>query len=163
MSGRNDFILGIHPVSQGFGWALFDGPDSLFDWGTADIRNGDNVKVLLRTAQLFDKYRPPVLVLEEFDGAQSRRRPRLRLLCRAVVARAELRNMRIHRHAREDIAAALFPARTRHEIAVTVAARLEPLRPYVPEKRKVWEHERLAMSVFCAAACVLSYYAAQPV
>ncbi|HTV30639.1 MAG TPA: hypothetical protein VMF32_23040 [Xanthobacteraceae bacterium] len=154
-------MLGLHPVSQGFGWALFDGPDSLFDWGTADIRKGDNVRALLRAAQLFDKYRPPLLILEEFDGTQSRRQPRLRLLCRAVVARAELRNMRVHRYAREEIAAALFPARTRYEIALAVAARLEHLQLHVPKKRKVWERERLAMSVFCAAACVLSYYAAR--
>jgi len=158
MTGAHDCVLGLHPVSQGFGWTLFDAPGSLFDWGTVDIRQGDNAKALVRAAQLFDKFRAPLLVLEEFDGADSRRHPRLRVLCRAIVARAELRNMRIHRYQRVDIAAALFPARTRHEIASAVAFHFAHLQPQLPKKRKLWENERLAMAIFGAAACVLTHY-----
>lgn len=158
MISTSYFVLGVHPAAQGFGWALFDGPNSLFDWGTADIRKADSAKTLVRIAQLFDKYQPRVLALEEFDSDLTRRRPRIRLLCRAIVGRAELRNIWVLRYHRDQIAAVHGQARSRFDIATMIAARFDNLAPLLPKKRRLWENERLGMSIFNAAACASTYY-----
>jgi hypothetical protein len=157
MTATPKLVLGLHPSYRGLGWILFEGPEAPFDWGTADIRRAEDMRTLLRAAELFDRFQPAVLVLEDFESG--RRAPRIRVLGRAIVARAELRNIAVHRFDRAQIRAVLHPARSRHAVAAAVAARIKPLAPYLPRKRKPWETERLNLALFCAAACAVTYYA----
>ncbi len=56
------------------------GPERLVDWGikkTAEDKNAECVKMM---AELIDRYRPHVLVLEDSAGKSSRRRARVREL-----------------------------------------------------------------------------------
>jgi hypothetical protein len=148
-------VLGVHPSYRGLGWALFASAETLLDWGTVDIRN-DDAQLLARTGALLDKFQPAVLALEEFE--RSRRAPRICVLSRAIVARAELRNVYVRRFSRAQIRAVFRPARSRHAIAVAVAARIKALAPQLPAKRRPWESERLNLTPFSAAACAVAYF-----
>jgi hypothetical protein len=159
MSRTHRFVLGLHPSSRGFGWVLFDGPLSAFDWGTTDVRHGDNTKALVRACEILDKYQPRVVALEEFENGTIRRAPRIRELYRAIVVQAEARDILICWFSREEIARALSSARTRQATAEAVAARIRQLRPRLPKPRRIWEGEHPSMALFCAAACVLTWFA----
>jgi len=159
MNSAFKLVLGVHPSSRGFGWVLFDGPISPFDWGTADVRGG-NTEALLRLDEICEKYTPHALTLEEFE--QSRRVLRTRQLCGAIIALAEARRISVHRYSREEIQTAHFPARTRQEVAEHVAARIGLLARRLPKPRKLWDGEHPNMALFCAAACVLAFYASAP-
>ena len=156
------FVLGLHPSARGLGWVLFEGPDALFDCGSVEIHGSDkNGKTLARVERLFDKYRPNVLVLEESDGKNSKRKPRLRRLYRSLITRARRHGVAVHHYARTEIAEALGLAEggKRHDVAAAVAERVESLRPRLPRPQKIWLGESHHMGLFCAAASVLTHYA----
>lgn len=161
MTGKGrDRVLGLHPSSRGFGWILFEAADSPFDWGAADIRVGGNDEVLRRVGVLFRKYHPTVLTLEEFDGAGSRRSPRIQALYRLIIRAAECRRIKVWVYPRTKLSDVFPGARTRQQIAAAIAQRLAPLRHRLPKPRRIWDSERSNMALFAAAACALAYFAA---
>jgi len=161
MKRKHDYVLALHPSSRGFGWVLFEGPLSPFDWGTAHIRDEKNRRSLQAIEALLDRYHPSVLVLEVFESASSRRAPRIRNLCESAIVQAEARSIEACLYSREQIHAALGArgARTRHGIAVLIADHLEMLRYRLPPPRKIWIGEHPSLALFSAAACGLAYYA----
>ncbi|MBV9062721.1 MAG: hypothetical protein JOY77_07305 [Alphaproteobacteria bacterium] len=159
MKDEYEQVLGLHPCSRGFGWIFFETPGAPFDWGTADIRGGDNARALAQITSILTKYQPGVLALEEFDGKVSRRRPRIRALYRQIARDAEQRGTTIRIYSREDIRQVFPGASTRQEIADRIAKKIVPLRPRLPKPRKIWDSERSNMALFSAAACALTYFA----
>jgi len=162
MSKHKYLVLGIHPSSRGFGWVLFENSLSAFDWGTVDIRGDKNARTLIRIGALLDKYQPGALAIEAFDEETSRRAPRIRRLYRALISRAEKRDVAVHRYTRANIRAAFAGSRanTREEIAAAVAQHVEALRPRLPKLRKIWNGEHPNIALFNAAACALTHYIA---
>lgn len=162
MKRTHDYVLALHPSSRGFGWILFEGPSSPFDWGTAHIRGEKNAQSLQAIEVLLDRYHPSVLVLEVFDTASSRRAPRIRDLCEGAILQAEARSIRACLYSREQIHAVLGGngTHTRHGIAVMIADHLGMLRYRLPPPRKVWAGEHPSLALFSAAACGLAFYAA---
>jgi Holliday junction resolvasome RuvABC endonuclease subunit len=161
MTPKKGIVLGLHPSARGFGWALFEDAFSLLDWGTVDIRGDKNAIALRRIELLLDKHQPVVVVMERHDAIGTRRSHRIRRLYLAIAERAELRNISVESYSRATISSAqhLKGARTREEVASAVADCLNVLRPRLPKPRPIWIGERSGMSLFCAAACALTYFA----
>jgi Holliday junction resolvasome RuvABC endonuclease subunit len=161
MTKIRSHVLGFHPSSRGFGWALFEDRLSLVDWGVFDFRASENAIALSRMETLFDKHHPGVLALERHEN---RRHQRIRRLCLAVVKSAQRRGIAVHRYSRTEIASSRFMkgASTRQEVAAAVADCLSALRQRLPKPRQIWVGERSAMRLFCAAACALAYFDANP-
>jgi len=156
-----DFVLGLHPSSRGFGWILFDGPNSAFDWGIADVPSHRNSKVLARVVRLIKKYQPKILVLEAVDGNDTRRAARIRKLSHSIAERAEKLGIGVRFYSRDEIRQtfAADNATTREQIAAAVAKQIDVLAPRLPRSRKIWEAENPSLALFCAAASVLTHYA----
>ena len=157
-------MLGLHPSSRGFGWILFEDKSSVLDWGTSDIRGDKNVLALKRIELLLDKHQPAVLAMEQHDGAATLRSERIRRLCRAVIARADMRGIAVHCFSRAQISnsRSFRGSRTREEIATAVAECLQVLKPCLPKPRPIWVGERSGMALFSAAACALAYFDTTP-
>jgi RNase H-fold protein (predicted Holliday junction resolvase) len=155
-----EFVLGLHPSSRGFGWVLFDGPNTAFDWGIADIASHRNADALDRIVRILKKYRPKVLVLETFDDEKSKRAERIRKLGRSIADRAEKLGIAVHFYSRDQIRQTFDAdqAVTREEIAAAVAKRIDVLAPRLPRPRKIWEAENPNIALFCAAASALTHY-----
>jgi hypothetical protein len=160
MARTRTHVLGLHPSSRGFGWVLFENSLSLLDWGTADIRKDKNIVALDRIEMLLEKHKPHVLVIERHDEGVARRSQRICRLYVAIVKCAETRQIEVQRYSRSQISSSrlIGGARTREEVAVAVADCLSVLRPRLPKPRQIWVGERAGMSLFCAAACALTYF-----
>lgn len=154
-------VLAIHPTSRGFGWIVFEGPSSPFDWGTVEVEGNKHVASIARVSELIKKYQPDVLAMEAFDDAAARRAKRIRIIGAAVVALAREKGIETAVFSRAAIrtAFAASGARTREEIAKTIAGHLQPLWRRLPAPRKIWVGEHPSLSIFGAAACALAYYA----
>lgn len=163
MNTHPPYVLGLHPSSRGFGWILFEGPLSPFDWGAVEVRGNKNALALGRIEKLLDKYQPGVLVLEDFEDEGAQRSGRIRDLCCGVLRLAAARRIPVCLYTRDRIRTAFAGsrARTREEIAAAIAGQVEPLRPRLPKRRKIWVGEHPSIALFCAAACALAYYAAE--
>lgn len=157
---RKPMTLAVHPTVSGFGWAAFEGPLAPHDWSGVQVRIDKNAGCLKRIEFLLNRFMPETLVLEAFEHRQTLRHLRITKLCRAIVALAQSRGVEVTVFSRDDVRAtfAEVGARSRQEIAEAVGRHLPALRSLVPKKRRPWESQAHAMSIFCAAALALTHY-----
>jgi hypothetical protein len=84
-----ELVLAVFPSTSGFGYAVFEGPRSLIDWGVKGARSPQkSLDSLQKIRQLTASYRPDVVVLEDYDGPGSRRAKRIRNLINLMAAHA---------------------------------------------------------------------------
>jgi hypothetical protein len=153
-------VLGIHPTANGYAYALFASPFKPVSWATHRFEGNKHDKSLRKIARLLDMRMPETVVLERFDGPRSLRSPRIRCLCRAIVALCENRGIEVALYDREHVASTFrnAGARSRDEIAAAVALHVDVLRPKLPRPRRPWECEDRRLAIFAAAALVLTHY-----
>ena len=153
------FVLDLHPLS--FGYAMFEGPDELIDWGIKNFRHGVNaVKVPLdeKLALLLDQLGPDVLVMKEPKSTA------LKKMARVITALAESRGTPVRIVSRASVLGA-FPddSHNKYQVASVIASRYPELAPRLGPRRKVWQAEKYSMSIFDAAAIGIAYFAPEDV
>ena len=155
-------ILGIAPSTWGFGFAVLEGEEELIDWGVKAIRRREhkNEDCLRQLADLTDRYRPDVIVVENWQVRGSRRSPRIQELIQEILALASQRGIRSRRFSRTQIrkAFASSSVSTKYEMAVEIAKRFPELAPRLPRRRKPWMSEDERMGIFDAMALAFSYF-----
>lgn len=148
------FALDMHPLS--FGYAMFDGPDELIDWGIKNFRHGVNaVKVPLnvKLALLLDQFGPDVLVMK---GA---RKAVLKKMAHTIIAIAKHRNIPVQFISRASVREAFGDDNhNKYQIASEIANRYPELSPRLGPRRKCWQAEKYSMSIFDAAAIGIAYF-----
>jgi len=109
---------------------------------------------------LIDKYEPAVVVLEAFEGRETKRIERIQALCRTMVREAEERAIDVSIFDRDAIrmAFAKFGASSRSEIARVIADHLDGFSHRMPRERKIGDSEDVRHSLFNAAALALTYF-----
>jgi len=152
--------LAIDPTSRGFGYALFEGPQTPLDWGTTEIRSEQNENSLERVKKLIDFYHPEVLVLEDCSEDSTRRCERIKALLGQIADHAKLQKIPVVKYSSSRIKEvfSFFDIHTKHQIAEKICEWLPELAPRIPPKRKPWMSEDRRMSIFDAVALVLTYY-----
>jgi hypothetical protein len=152
------FALDLHPLS--FGYAMFEGPDELIDWGIKSFRLGVNaVKVPLnvKLASLVDDFRPDVLVIKKpRTGA-------LKKMARAITTLAEHRSIPVQTISGASVRGA-FPGENHNksQIPSVIARRYPELSPRLGPRRKLWQAEKYSMSIFDAAAIGIAHFMSRP-
>ena len=159
MKGKNPPIMAIHATSRGFGFVVMSGPFSLLDWGVREADKHKNANCMAKLSKLVDHFDPHTLVLEDPTQGQKR----AARICRLYASIAELchsRSIDMAVFSRADMyrCYASVGAVTWNDIAEAVGRQLEPLRKRVPSRRKAWQSESRAMSVFAAAAIAMTYW-----
>jgi RNase H-fold protein (predicted Holliday junction resolvase) len=158
---RHPRVLAVDPSTRGFGYALFEGPRRLVDWGTKDIRSDKHAAALQKVEELIRRYEPAALVVEDCGHRRSRRNLRVRRLTKHMLALA--RRSGIKGHALPLVAAyqqfSKHGARTKYDMATTLARQFPALTLRLPPKRRAWESEDCRMSIFDAAALGYTYLA----
>lgn len=146
--------LALHPLS--FGYAVFEGPDELLDWGIKSFRHGVNaVKVPLdvKLALLFDQYEPDVVVIKEPKAAT------LTTPARVIVDLTKRRRIPVRQISAELVRRAFADEHdNKYQVASSVAKRCPELSPRLGPRRKVWQAEKYSMSIFDAAAIGIAYF-----
>jgi hypothetical protein len=158
----NDLVLAIYPITRGVAFVLMKSPLAPIDWGIKGAAGRDKNAFFLKTvATLIDLHQPDVILLEDPTSPRLRRAPRIERLTRAVESLAKDQQIDVHRYNRPAVQQcfAQFGARTRYEIAVTIATRVPAFERFLPPKRKLWMSEDARMGIFQAAALALTYYA----
>ena len=153
-------VLAVHPTTRGFGWVLFENPNTPVAWSIVHARAGRDQHLLARFERILDRYEPAVLVLEAFENGTSRRNPRIQKLCHAMVFEANVRAVDTPIFDREAIQSAFAKsgAITRSEIAYAIAEHLDAFGYRLPPKRKTGHSEDARQSLFDAAALGLTYF-----
>ncbi len=158
-------VLAIDPTTRGFAYTVFEGPDLLIEWGLSQVRQDKkNPKCMARIRDLVARYDPEVIVLEDYDGAGSHRKPRVRALIRSIEALALSCGIHHRAFSRRDVRG-VFPALrrpTKHSIAAELARRYPELSPRLPDERKCYESEDERMNLFDATSLAVTYFERLP-
>lgn len=138
----------------------FNGPHMLLDWAIAGVKPVTNKNCLRRLADLFDRYQPDVLVLENIDGEGSRRGARVRRLLIAVSKLAEKQGITVRSFSPKQVRETFAEtgASNKDDVAALVAQRYPELIPRLPPRRRIWDPEDYRMGIFDAAAFALTYF-----
>jgi hypothetical protein len=158
MSSSPTRVLAIDPIPKGITFAVVEGDYLLLDWGFR-IRQGETKRLLERVEDLISRYEPDYLVVEDFEGDGSHRRPSAEKMIRALQRLAKRRGLRCRVFSREEIRQA-FPAdmRTRSRIAECLIERHPELGDTLPPPRKWYESgEDERMSIFDAVSLVNAF------
>lgn len=154
-------VLAIDPTTNGFGFAVMEGPERLIDWGVKHAGGDDkNGRCLELTSKAIAHYSPDLIVIEDYRNKGSRRCERVRSLLEEINNRASGSLVRVHRITRSDVrkAFAASAASTKHQIAKAIAERLPELGRRLPPYRHPWMPEDYRMSIFDAVALALTFY-----
>ncbi len=159
-SANNMRVLAIDPTHRGFGYAVFEGPLRLVDWGTRDVRGAKNVSCIEATARLIALYRPSALIVEDGAARGSRRRERVQQLIYELGELARRHKVQVRRVSRLRVRKTFASqgASNKHEIACVIAAQFSDLTSRLPPKRKPWMSEDLRMAIFDAAAFAIAFF-----
>jgi Holliday junction resolvasome RuvABC endonuclease subunit len=152
--------LGLHPTARGLGWAAFNSPASAIAFGdTVELRH-KNAACLKRVEALLGKHQPQTVVLETFEGDGSLRCPRIRELCQAIVRLVADHGHDLAIYTREEVRETFREdgAITRNEVAQAVARKVPALSRRLPPPRKAYESEDKRLSIFTAAALVITHF-----
>src|SRR5881397_3432076 len=90
-------VLAIDPTTKGFGFAIFEGPERLIDWGVAYVGRDKKNGALLRVTALIRRYDLDVVVIEDHASRACRRRERARNLLRELSHLVSIHSVALYR------------------------------------------------------------------
>jgi RNase H-fold protein (predicted Holliday junction resolvase) len=150
-------VLAIAPSRRGFGFAVLEGTEELIDWGVREIRREKNAECLKRIAIFIERYRPDVIVIEDYQDKESRRCARIKKLLEDVAALALSKKVRLKKISRSAVRRKLPQSRAfnKHQIARQIGQQFPELEALVPPVRKPWMDQDARMSIFDALTLAL--------
>ena len=134
----------------------------MIDWGVKETKVDKNKRTLKLVEDLIDRYKPTVIVVEDYEGKGSRRCRRIQGLINDISKLAAKRNIKVRSFSRVKVKQAFSEsgASNKYEIAVTIANRFPELAPRLPRFRKPWMSEDYRMSIFDAVAFGIAFFCA---
>jgi Holliday junction resolvasome RuvABC endonuclease subunit len=155
----NKIILAVAPFSRGFGFAVFEGPRNLIDWGVKEIRSDKNNISLKKIESMIDFYWPDILIIEDPRG-ENRRRTRVRILLDSINKLGKEKKVTMRSFTRPMVRQAFetIGAATKFQISQVIADEWPELKPYLPRFRKPWMSEDCRMSIFDAISLAITYF-----
>lgn len=162
----NTRILAIDLRPQRFGYAVSEGPKQLLDWGAANYRPGGDIGAASARAsarKLIAIFHPAVMVVREAGGKTMAKSRGVQPILKALRHLAKAHDVPVHLVSRADVRVAFRPhgAKTKHEIACSLATMIPELRWRIPPQREIYESEPSAMAIFDAVALGYTYWEAQ--
>lgn len=153
-------IFAIDPTTKGFGYAVFELPFRLVEWGLARIAGEKHAGAVLRFEQLLARFRPDAVVLEDAEAPGSRRQPRVRRLIEALTKLARERGIAVYTLARSAVLKCFSSPEgvaTKQSIAKHLAESFPELAGQLPPPRKLWQTEHERMSIFDALSLAVTH------
>lgn len=156
-------ILAIDLRPQQFGYAVFEGPKQLLDWGVAYYRPGGEVGAAVaacRVAELVRMFPPSAILVRKVRGEVARNSFGVQPILKAIRLKASARSIPVHLIARKEVREVFraFRAKTKYEIACRLAVMYPELLWKLPPQRKFYESEHPTMTIFDAAALGVMYW-----
>jgi len=156
-------IIAVDLRAQQFGYAIFEGPDRLLDYGGGQLRPGGRAGSVLaarRTRQLIKLFTPSAIVVKRPDRRVTTSRPGIRLIANAIRREASRQLIQYCLVARNEIREAFstFEAENKYEISAVLAQMFPELLSRLPANRETGDSEHPRMVVFDAISVGFTYW-----
>jgi hypothetical protein len=156
-------ILAIDLRPRRFGYAVFEGPRRLLDWGVSGYPpedDGDLSVAGKRLSALLKLTSPSIIVVkrERWDSANTN--VGARSLAEAVYSESSARSIPIYLLGQDELASTFLnlECQTKYEIASVLTRIFPELSWKLPPKRQLWQSEHPRMTMFDAIALGLAYW-----
>ncbi len=153
-------IFALNPNHKGFGYAVFELPFRLVDWGLSRVTGDKHAGAIAQFEKLLIRFRPDAVVLEDAAASGSRRQPRVRRLIEALANLAHERGIAVYTVARTAVLKCFSlddgPA-TKQSIAKRLAKMFPELSKKLPPLRKAWMSQDERMAIFDALALAVTH------
>lgn len=164
MTAHSTRILAIEVRRSRFGYALFEGPKRLLDWGASAVpRRLTNSAALVaarkRVAAVLRNCRPDTVILRRQRRMKSGKGPASGTMLRAIQHETADQLLAVQFLSRKAIPHAFraWSAATKQEVAEVLARIFPELLVRLPTKRKAWQPEHQGMIIFDAVATGYAY------
>jgi hypothetical protein len=156
-------ILAIALRSRRFGFAVFEGPNRLLDWGMVFYPLNDGAQhaaASKRVASLLTLFTPSGVVVGRARQLNVRSDSGVRPILRSVRCEVSSRLIPVRLMKKTEVREVfrLFRAKSKHEIASLVVQMFPELLWKLPPKRRIWESEHPIMAMFDAVALGFAYW-----
>lgn len=162
---RNNLtILALYPTAYGVGYALFNSPKQLVEFGLGHIRPVSSQKSLKRIQKYLRYYEPDIVLLRGLEAKVSKTHKRTERLIRRISENAEEQGLVVHQYTRGDIKEifAQFERNSKYQISQKIIEWYPETKQYEFPKRKRWMAENPFAGVFDAIALgVVHFYLSQ--
>jgi len=154
-------LMAIALTTRGLGFGVLEGEKSLVESGHTSVGKDDkNVRCLAKIKKLITRYRPDALILQDVTAKDSRRRQRIKILHRQVMAFAIEHKLRVALISETQLRILLLANAngTKHEIAEILAKQFpDELVLWLPPKRRAWDSADSRMDIFDAVALAVAF------
>jgi hypothetical protein len=156
-------VLAIDLRRSRFGYAVYEGPKRLLDWGgrSCSTIKGGSTLAASRVAELLKLFHPSAVVLrKDRRGGVRGGTPEIRQAAKAIRQQATARSVPVFVIGPEEIKTAfnIFRTSTKDDVAVILTSIFPELLGELPRKRKRWDNEHPRMAVFDAIAVGFAYF-----
>lgn len=160
-AGSHERILALHATTRGFAYVVMDGPGELSDFGIKHVEaDGKNRNCLAAIEHLIVRFDSHAIVFEDTDEMGGKRSARVKHLYRDVERLAKRASLDTYAYPWQ-VAFDVFQdgkPKTRHDIAVMIAACLPAIKRRLPPKRKPWLPMDPRQALFDAVALGITHY-----
>jgi hypothetical protein len=156
-------ILAIDLRLRRFGYAVFEGPKRLLDWGVyffPPVVEGGTVVVTNRVGDLMRLFTPSAVVVKKADRGSAGRGAGISPILKAIQSKSSARSTPVCLIRRKDVRQAfrIFRGNSKYENAVVLTRIFPDLLWKLPPKRKFYQGEHPRMIVFDAVAVGFTYW-----
>lgn len=156
-------LLSLNVRASRLGYAVFEGPRRLLDWGTRSDVSGSRKRPRdgrHRVAVLFEGCDPSVVVLNPVLGVQEANCRKIQETVGFIRTEALRRSIPVQPIHASEVRRALriFNAHNKSEAAAAIAGIFPELFWRLPPRRRQWETEPRAMMIFDAIAAGFAYW-----
>jgi hypothetical protein len=146
-------ILALSLDWQGFGFAAFDGPHDLMDYGTRNFRYRIKIPLEAKLLLLLDANQPDTLAVVEPTTVMRKK------IAEKITRVAKAEKVPLVFIPNADIRKTFAPDnQNKYQIAAAIADRYPELLLRLPSPRKRWQSEKSGITIFEAAAAGFAYY-----
>lgn len=156
-------ILAIALRSRRFGFAVFEGPNRLLDWGMVFYSPNDGMEraaTSKRVASLLALFIPSVVVVAKTRLQNGHNGSAVRPILRLIRREASCRLIPVHVMKKTEVREVFHLAhvKSKYEIAATMAQMFPELLWKLPPKRRIWESEHPILAMFDAVAFGFAFW-----
>jgi hypothetical protein len=158
---RASRILAIDLRLERFGYAVFEGPSRMVDWGVCLYgSSGGPTAARKRLAPLLKQFLPSSIAVSTILTEKALGRHGVRRILTAIRREASVHTVPVQMIEKVRVRKVFrsLHAKTKHEIASAVAKLFPELRWKLPPKRKVWQKEHYRIAMFEAVAVGYVYW-----
>lgn len=160
MSKENQTVLSLYPNRVGLGYALFNNPKELIEYGVNYVQPVSNRKTMKRVREYIKHYKPDIVLVRNVNDRNTGSMKRIKKLIDLICNEAKRQNLEIHSYTRTQIKNVFdqFGATTKYEISQKIIEWYEELESQEFPKRNKWMEENPKNGVFDAVSTALTHW-----